>query len=64
MLIGYTADPVVRMSQAERRALLARLLEWAAQPAFNYRHHWQVSDLVTADAQNLGGRSRNNELTL
>lgn len=49
MLIGYTADSVVGMSQAEGRALLARLLEWTAQPAFTYRHQWQVGDLVLWD---------------
>ncbi|GFE84168.1 dioxygenase TauD/TfdA family protein [Steroidobacter agaridevorans] len=49
MLIGYTADSVVGMSQAEGRALLARLLEWTAQPAFTYRHYWQVGDLVIWD---------------
>jgi alpha-ketoglutarate-dependent taurine dioxygenase len=49
MLIGYTADSVVGMSQAEGRALLARLLEWTAQPAFTYRHQWQVGDLVIWD---------------
>lgn len=49
MLIGYTADSVVGMSQAEGRALLARLLEWTAQPAFTYRHPWQVGDLVIWD---------------
>ena len=49
MLIGYTADYVVGMSQAEGRALLARLLEWTAQPAFTYRHQWAVGDLVVWD---------------
>lgn len=49
MLIGYSADYVVGMPQAEGRALLARLLEWTAQPAFTYRHHWQVGDLVVWD---------------
>ena len=49
LLIGYTADEVVGMSKAEGRALLARLLEWAAQPAFTYRHQWQVGDLVVWD---------------
>ena len=49
MLIGYTADYIAGMSQAEGRALLARLLEWTAQPAFTYRHHWQVGDLVVWD---------------
>jgi alpha-ketoglutarate-dependent taurine dioxygenase len=49
LLIGYTADRVVGMSQAEGRALLARLLEWTAQPAFTYRHSWQEGDLVVWD---------------
>lgn len=49
LLIGYTADYVTGMSKAEGRALLARLLEWTAQPAFTYRHHWQQGDLVVWD---------------
>jgi alpha-ketoglutarate-dependent taurine dioxygenase len=46
LLIGYTADYIVGMSMAEGRALLARLLEWAAQPDFTYRHQWEEGDLV------------------
>jgi alpha-ketoglutarate-dependent taurine dioxygenase len=49
LLIGYTADYVVDMPQAEGKALLARLLEWTAQPDFTYRHHWQEGDLVVWD---------------
>jgi alpha-ketoglutarate-dependent taurine dioxygenase len=49
LLIGYTADYVVGKSKAEGRALLARLLEWTAQPAFTYRHQWQEGDLVVWD---------------
>ena len=49
MLIGYTADYIAGMSNAEGRALLARLLEWTAQPAFTYRHQWQMGDLVVWD---------------
>jgi len=49
LLIGYTADEVIGMPKAEGRALLARLLEWAAQPNFNYRHQWQEGDLVIWD---------------
>lgn len=49
LVIGYTADRVVGMPQAEGRALLARLLEWTAQPAFTYRHQWQEGDLVVWD---------------
>jgi alpha-ketoglutarate-dependent taurine dioxygenase len=49
LIIGYTADEVVGRSRAEGRALLARLLEWTAQPAFTYRHQWQEGDLVIWD---------------
>jgi alpha-ketoglutarate-dependent taurine dioxygenase len=49
LLVGYTADEVVGLPKAEGRALLARLLEWAAQPAYSYRHQWQEGDLVVWD---------------
>jgi alpha-ketoglutarate-dependent taurine dioxygenase len=37
------------MPVAHGRALLTRLVEWAAQPDFTYRHHWQEGDLVIWD---------------
>ena len=46
MLIGYTASHIAGMPYPEGRALLARLLEWTAQPDFVYRHQWQEGDLV------------------
>ncbi len=46
LVIGYTADQIVDKSQAEGRAILARLLEWTAQPAFTYRHKWTLGDCV------------------
>jgi alpha-ketoglutarate-dependent taurine dioxygenase len=49
LLIGYTADYVVGMPKAHGRALLARLLEWTAQPQFTYRHQWSEGDLVVWD---------------
>lgn len=49
LLIGYTADYVANTPLAVGRALLARLLEWTAQPAFTYRHYWQEGDLVVWD---------------
>jgi alpha-ketoglutarate-dependent taurine dioxygenase len=49
LVIGSTADLIVGKSQAESRAILARLLEWAAQPAFTYRHRWQDGDCVVWD---------------
>lgn len=49
LVIGSTADMIIGKSQAESRALLARLVEWAAQPAFTYRHDWQEGDCVIWD---------------
>jgi alpha-ketoglutarate-dependent taurine dioxygenase len=46
LLIGETADRIIGLPLAEGRALLARLLEWAGQPDFSYRHEWQKGDLV------------------
>src|SRR5205823_2826927 len=46
LLIGETADRIVGWPLAEGRALLARLLEWTAQPEFVYSHQWQEGDLV------------------
>ena len=40
---------VIRAGKAAGRALLARLLEWTAQPAFTYRHQWREGDLVVWD---------------
>jgi AcrR family transcriptional regulator len=49
LVIGSTADTVVGMEVAHGRALLARLVEWAGQPAFTYRHEWQEGDFVIWD---------------
>lgn len=49
LIIGSTADQILGMNQAEARALLARLLDWTAQPAFTYRHEWQEGDCVIWD---------------
>lgn len=49
LVLGYSADQVVGMPVADGRALLTRLIEWAAQPAFRYTHQWQEGDLVLWD---------------
>jgi alpha-ketoglutarate-dependent taurine dioxygenase len=49
LLIGTQADRIVGMELPYGRALLARLLEWAAQPQFTYSHTWQVGDFVIWD---------------
>jgi alpha-ketoglutarate-dependent taurine dioxygenase len=46
LVIGSTADRVVGREVAHGRALLTRLVEWAAQPAFTYRHEWSEGDFV------------------
>lgn len=46
LLLGVQVERIVGMNLAEGRALLARLLEWAAQPEFKYRHQWTEGDLV------------------
>ena len=49
MVIGSTTDRIVGMPLPDGRALLTRLVEWAAQPDFSYRHHWQDGDFVIWD---------------
>jgi alpha-ketoglutarate-dependent taurine dioxygenase len=49
LVIGSHADSVVDQPIAHGRSLLVRLQEWAAQPAFSYRHEWQPGDLVIWD---------------
>ena len=46
MLLGSTADRVAGMPIPEGRALLTRLVEWAAQPEYSLRHEWQEGDFV------------------
>jgi alpha-ketoglutarate-dependent taurine dioxygenase len=49
LVVGTHADCVVDQSVAHGRSLLVRLQEWAAQPAFSYRHEWSEGDLVIWD---------------
>ena len=49
LLIGSTAERIVGQSIAEGRALLWRLIEWAAQPDFSLCHQWQEGDFVIWD---------------
>ena len=49
LVIGSHADSVVGLPIPHGRSLLVRLQEWAAQPAFSYRHEWQPGDLVIWD---------------
>lgn len=49
MVIGTTADHIVGMDIPAGRAMLIRLQEWAAQPAFSLRHKWKEGDFVIWD---------------
>jgi alpha-ketoglutarate-dependent taurine dioxygenase len=49
LLIGATAGEIVGKSAEEGRAILNSMLDWATQPRFTLRHHWQVGDLVVWD---------------
>lgn len=49
LLLGCHADYIVGMPKAQSRALLARLLEWAAQPNFTLRHTWSEGDFAIWD---------------
>lgn len=49
LVIGTTADRIVGMDVAHGRAHLTRLVEFAAQPQFVYRHHWKQGDFVIWD---------------
>ena len=49
MVIGTTADRIVGMEIPAGRAMLIRLQEWAAQPAFSLRHKWSKGDFVIWD---------------
>lgn len=49
MLIGMTADQILGMSKPESRALITRLTEWSAQPAFSLMHTWSKGDVAIWD---------------
>ena len=53
LLLGTHADGIVGMPGAHGRALLTRLMQWAAQPDFVYRHEWSVGDMVIWDNEGL-----------
>jgi alpha-ketoglutarate-dependent taurine dioxygenase len=49
LVLGMTASHVEGMSLKEGQTLLARLMQWATQPQFVYRHEWSLGDLVVWD---------------
>lgn len=49
LLLGTHADRILGMGLPQGRALIRRLTEWAAQPAFTYSHDWKSGDFVIWD---------------
>jgi alpha-ketoglutarate-dependent taurine dioxygenase len=49
LVLGLTAGRIEGMDEAEGRALLDEMQEWATQPQFVYRHKWTVGDMIIWD---------------
>jgi alpha-ketoglutarate-dependent taurine dioxygenase len=49
LFLSTSSDYVIGMDKAEGDALLARLLDWATQPRFVYRHSWRMGDVLIWD---------------
>ncbi|HTR70431.1 MAG TPA: TauD/TfdA family dioxygenase, partial [Mycobacteriales bacterium] len=49
LLVGATAERIVGLPEADGRALLDRLLDWATGPQFVLAHPWRRGDLVIWD---------------
>jgi alpha-ketoglutarate-dependent taurine dioxygenase len=49
LILSTSGNHVVGMDKEEGEALLDRLMAWATQPQFVYRHKWQVGDIVMWD---------------
>jgi len=49
LVVGATASYVEGLPHDDSLDLLVRLRDWATQPQFVYRHHWQVGDLAVWD---------------
>ena len=46
LVLSTSGSHVVGMHPAESHALLQRLMLWATQPQYVYRHSWQMDDLL------------------
>jgi alpha-ketoglutarate-dependent taurine dioxygenase len=53
LLLGTHADGIVGMPGPHGRSILTRLMQWAAQPDYVYRHNWKVGDMVLWDNEGL-----------
>lgn len=62
LLIGATCFYVEDMSPEDSAMLLCRLMEWATQPQYVYRHQWRPGDFLLFD--NTGTMHRASEYPL
>jgi alpha-ketoglutarate-dependent taurine dioxygenase len=49
LITSTSGAGIVGMGEAEGEALLRRMMDWATQPRFVYRHQWQLGDIVMWD---------------
>lgn len=49
LLVGSHADRIIGMDLPQGRAVIRRMIEWAAQERFRYTHQWQDGDFVVWD---------------
>ncbi|GAB2893931.1 TauD/TfdA dioxygenase family protein [Paralcaligenes ginsengisoli] len=63
LFVGVHASHIEGLPVAEGRVLLSDLLEHATQPAYVYRHRWQVGDLVIWDNRCTVHRGRRYDLS-
>lgn len=49
LVVGATAGYVEGLAHDDSLDLLVRLRDWATQPRFVYRHHWNVGDVAIWD---------------
>ena len=49
LITSTSGAEVIGMDPAEGEALLQRMMDWATQPHFIYRHQWQLGDIVMWD---------------
>ena len=64
LFVGMYSKAIVGMPEAQGRALIKELLDFATQPRFTFRHQWQLGDLVVWDNRCLNHRAvMNYEIT-
>ena len=49
LITSTSGAAVVGMEPVESEALLSRMMDWATQDRFTYRHKWQLGDIVMWD---------------